>query len=520
MYWNPPIKLNKVEEKIAKRTNKAKKFFVFLRKHRDKIISKEFQDKIINTYRDDDGGGKMPVLPGQITMLLLLQAYCSVGDKEAIELTVMDKRWQMVLNCLNNDTPPFSQGTLVNFRNRLIENNLDKELLENTVSIAEKYGGFGPRQLRAVLDSSPLFGAGRVEDTFNLLGHAISKAVTVAAKELKTSEIELIREAGLELIGQSSLKAALDLDWGKTNAKSEALDKILFELDKWKSWLEEQKEISIKTPPMKDIMETIEKIIGQDTDPDPDGAGRKIKKGVSKDRIISIEDKDMRHGRKSSSKKFNGFKQHLLGAIDSKVIKEVVVRPANEAEQNVIDYLIPDLEPDLAELSIDLGYVGHPKIKEWESNGIKIVARPWRKNKNGMFTKDDFTFDFEKMQIICPDGKEKVIHLGKSVSFSPSVCNNCKLKSKCTNSKSGRAINIRDDEEIQYARKEKMKTPEGRADLRKRVVIEHRIAHQVSNQGRKVRYNGIRKNQYDGRRHASVINLQLAQQYYEQKEVA
>ena len=68
----------------------------------------------------------------------------------------MDKRWQMVLDCLGAEQPPFSQGTLFNFRMRLIAHNLDKTLLDRTVALAEKTGGFGARQLRAALDSTPL----------------------------------------------------------------------------------------------------------------------------------------------------------------------------------------------------------------------------------------------------------------------------------------------------------------------------------------------------------------------------
>ena len=114
-----------------------------------------------------------------------------------------------------SEQPPFSQGTLYNFRMRLIAHDLDKRLLERTVALAEKTGGFGARQLRAVLDSTPLFGAGRVEDTLNLLGHALRKAVGLAAQELDISAEAILEDAGLALVGQSSLKAALDLDWGE-----------------------------------------------------------------------------------------------------------------------------------------------------------------------------------------------------------------------------------------------------------------------------------------------------------------
>ena len=85
----------------------------------------------------------------------------------------MDRRWQLGLDCLDTEEAPFSKGTLVNFRKRLIDANMDRRLIERTVEVANQSGAFGSRALRAALDSSPLWGAGRVEDTYNLLGHAL-----------------------------------------------------------------------------------------------------------------------------------------------------------------------------------------------------------------------------------------------------------------------------------------------------------------------------------------------------------
>ena len=149
---------------------------------------------------------------GMVALATLLQAYCHVGERDAVELSVMDKRWQMVLDYLGAEPPPCSQGTLLHFRLRLIAHNLAKTLLERTVALAEKTGGCGARQRCAALDSTPLFGASRVEDTLNLLGHALRKAVGVVARELGTSAEALVEEAGLVLVSDSSLKAALDLD--------------------------------------------------------------------------------------------------------------------------------------------------------------------------------------------------------------------------------------------------------------------------------------------------------------------
>lgn len=103
---------------------------------------------------------------------------------------------------------------------RLIAHNLDKTLLDRTVALAEQTGGFGAQQLRAALDSTSLFGAGRVEDTLNLLGHALRKAVGLAAQERDTSAAAVMEAAGLTLVGHSSLKDALDLDWGEPRARA------------------------------------------------------------------------------------------------------------------------------------------------------------------------------------------------------------------------------------------------------------------------------------------------------------
>jgi hypothetical protein len=270
MMWNPPIALTSEERKIAARTRKTRKFFVFLREHRHEILDADFQHLLAQRSRQEPGGQE-PVDAGLLALATLLQAYCHVGDRDAVELTVMDKRWQLVLDCLGAEQPPFSQGTLFNFRMRLIAHDLDKALLDRTVALAEKTGGVGARQLRAVLDSTPLVGAGRVEDTLNLLGHALRKAVGLAAQALGTSTVALREAAGLMLVGHSSLKAALDLDWGEPSARARALGLVLEEVARWHHWLEQQHTLAVQAPPIKEVMETITQMITQDTEPDPEG---------------------------------------------------------------------------------------------------------------------------------------------------------------------------------------------------------------------------------------------------------
>lgn len=522
--WNPPIALTPEEQKIVARTRKTRKFFVFLRERRHEILNADWQNTLAQSYSPEPGA-KAPVEPGLLALATLLRAYCHVGDRDAVELTVMDKRWQMVLDCLGAEQPPFSQSTLFNFRMRLIAHDLDKRLLERTVALAEKTGGFGARQLRVALDSTPLFGAGRVEDTLNLLGHALRKAVGLAAQELDTSAEALLVDAGLVLVGQRSLKAALELDWGKSTAREHALRLVLAEVERWHSWLTQQQHLSVHKPPLQEVLDTIAQIVTQDTEPDPTGGpgARRIKRQVAPDRRISIEDKDMRHGRKSSAKTFNGFKEHFAVDLDSKVTREVVVRPANEPEHEVVELLAEELEkaPGLLQLDIDLGYMASPRIAQWAEQGVYIIARPWPQS-GPLFTKDAFTLDFVGMQVACPGGQSVPMVLGKHVEFPAAACDTCALRAQCTKVKygQGRSLSIREDEQFQQKLRAKIKPQRGRASLRKRTAIEHAIAHQVAHQGRRARYKGLRKNQFDGRRHAAVSNLQIAVHYEEEHQLA
>src|SRR4029434_1795201 len=115
---------------------------------------------------------------------------------------------------------------------------------------------------------------------------------------------------------------------------------------RWQHWLEQQQPLATERPPLKEVMETITQIVTQDTAPDPGGGprGRRLKQHVTPDRRISIEDKDRRHGRKSSANTFNGFKEHCVLDWESQVTREVVVRPAHEPEHAAVELLVETLD--------------------------------------------------------------------------------------------------------------------------------------------------------------------------------
>jgi len=197
--------------------------------------------------------GQPPVTPAILALALILEAYMGVSDDEVIEAAVMDRRWQLVLDCLDTEQAPFSKGTLVAFRQRLIEAQMDRRLIERTIEIAGQSQAFGARALRAALDSSPLWGAGRVEDTYNLVGHALKKVMRVVADQQGRELVEVAQEAGADMVGTTSLKAALDRDWDKVGQREEALGLVLNVLQVVETWVQtlQQEEAILAQPFLK-----------------------------------------------------------------------------------------------------------------------------------------------------------------------------------------------------------------------------------------------------------------------------
>ena len=135
--WKPPVELTKQEEMIMKRLNRVRTLFAFLRLNRHKIFDDVFQEQLEGMYRDT-GAGEEPNPPAMLCMALLLQGYVGASDAGAVENAVMDRRWQMVLDCIGADEPPFSQGALQAFRERMVAHDMDRVLLERTAALVRE----------------------------------------------------------------------------------------------------------------------------------------------------------------------------------------------------------------------------------------------------------------------------------------------------------------------------------------------------------------------------------------------
>jgi hypothetical protein len=505
--WKPPIELSKQEEQVVSRIRRAK-LFVFLRNSRHEVFDEVFQQELATLYRPSKRGHP-PIAPAQLALAVILQAYTGVSDDEVIEATLMDRRWQVVLDCLDTDQAPFSKGTFVAFRKRLIDAQMDRRLLEQTIQVAGHTQEFGPRALRAVLDSSPLWGAGRVEDTYNLVGHALRKVMCVVADQQGRGLADVASEAGAELVCGTSLKAALDRDWDQQREKDEALTLVLQVLQTVQTWLQTLTDLEDGAA-VHDAFSIAQQVQEQDVQVDEKGKASLIK-GVAKDRRISVEDSEMRHGRKSRSVRVDGYKRHVLHDLDSGLIRAVGITPANIPEASVTEAISADLDRQqvaLKELHIDRAYLSSHLIRE-RGDELEVYCKAWPVRDGKHFSKQAFALDWERQIIRCPSEQEMPFVPGGVVHFPEETCAKCPLQTQCTASAKGRSVSIHRDEALFIELRKRQQTPQGRAKLRERVAVEHTLARVGRWQGRRARYRGLRKNLFDLRRCAVVHNLHV-----------
>jgi hypothetical protein len=158
----------------------------------------------------------------------------------------------------------------------------------------------------------------------------------------------------------------------------------------------------------------------RDQDVDLAGPAPSLRRGVACDRRVSVEDSQMRHGRKSCSVLFDGYKRHVLRDLDTGLVAAVGITPANAPEASVTGDITAGLQAaglTLAELHIDRAYLSSDLVRDRDSD-LAIFCKAWRvRNASGRYAKNQFSIDFTTGQLTCPAGVTMPFAPGKTVRF-------------------------------------------------------------------------------------------------------
>ena len=173
--------------------------------------------------------------------------------------------------------------------------------------------------MRVALDTTNILGRGAVKDTFNLLADGIVKLLRALASVEQTSVKEWAEARDYERYLGPSIKGEAGIDWSDRKARSALLATIVADADRLlEAARQAQEALPEGSPESQQIVaaaELLGQLLLQDVERTGDGIG--LKDGVSRDRMVSVHDPEMRHGHKSSNRRFDGHKAAIVVDTDS-----------------------------------------------------------------------------------------------------------------------------------------------------------------------------------------------------------
>jgi transposase len=495
-------------------------FYGWLARQRDELFRDEaFAGLYVLT------NGRPSVPPSLLATALVLQTYDGVSDAEAKQRADYDLRWKVALG-VELDARPFAKSTLQEFRAQLILHDEQAAIFRTSLELARRRGKFRTktgeqRKLKVALDTTNILGRGAVKDTSNLLGDGIIALGRVLAKLAGQKPLAWAEAQGYgRYVGSTSLKGTAEIDWSDAEQRRRFLGEIVADADR----LLEQARGARRTleegsPADVALLEAsglLRRLLIQDVERREDGPA--IKEGVAKDRLVSVHDPEMRHGRKSASKRFDGHKAAIVVDTEEPLILAVAVLAGNAPDAEGARALVEQAEAttDCAvEQTIgDCAYGGGETLQAFADAGRTLVAKVPAEQNGGRFTKGDFTLDLEAGTCSCPGGQQTSDFWprpggGGLFRFAPDVCAACPLRAQCLKGQGGRSVRVHPQEGLLQAARAEQASPAGRELRTRRQVVEHRIARLVQLGIRQARYFGRTKTRFQLLMAAAVANLTL-----------
>ena len=483
-------------------------------------------------YCPDNGRDSVP--PSLLATALLLQSHDKVSDAEAKARADFDLRWKVALGIEVEDRP-FAKSTLQVFRAQLILHDKVREVFESSLRLARESGYLKKRSMRVALDTTNILGRGAVKDTCNLLADGIVKLMRALAAVEKSSVKEWAKARGYGRYLASSIKGEAAIDWSDKRARQTLLAGIVADADRLLELSRQAQGELTKDGEERQHIVTAAELLGQLLLQDierksGDGDdGVSLKDGVSRDRMMSVHDPEMRHGHKSSSRRFDGHKAAIVVDTDSQLITAVAVLPGNAPDNLGALELVEQSEANtgvpVQEAMGDAAYGDGATRQTFADVGRKLVARVPGRPDRKHFPKDDFVIDLAAGSCTCPAGQvtHTIVPAGKrtdaagrvyrlqAFQFDGAECRTCPLRSQCIAAKGrkGRRVLIHPQEGLlQEARalQQSAAYDEYRA---RRVAVEHRLARLVQLGIRQSRYFGRVKTRFQLYLAATVANLTL-----------
>jgi transposase len=444
-------------------------FYERLATHGDEFIS---DDTFAHLYAKEKG---RPSIPPSVMIRALL---CATHDKltsdmETSRRTRVDSDWKAAMG-VDDWFAGIGATTFSLMRARMTLHDADKALFEKTLERAVELGVF-KQKITAIIDSSPVHGAGAVADTFELIRKLAGKLARAMGERL---DAELAAEA----LTAAAVKP--DIDWNDKEARKDQLERLVLMAI---GVLDAAAASDVKDEPaVVEAAGLLAQVVDQDVEVDGDRLA--IRQGVAPDRVISHSDPEMRHGRKSASRKFDGHKMDVVTDEDSELVLGVDVRAGNASDADGTVALLEQVQGvpgiEVETLLGDMAYSGGDTREAVETKGVTLVAKVPQVSNGGRFPKTDFKIDVDAQSVTCPaghtttDSKPVKDHKGRAATryvFDKTVCDACPLRDSCIGGKGARTVMVGVHEARIQAARVKQTEPDTKALLRRRCKVERKM---------------------------------------------
>src|SRR3977135_3876716 len=259
-----------------------------------------------------------PTVPARVVAaVMLLQAYEGLSDREACDRLAFDLRWKAAAG-MTVSAGAFHPTVLVGMRNRLRASDRPRRLFDDVTATARAAGLLRGR--RRVLDSTPLFDAVATQDTVIQLRAAIRKVLTAADRA--DPGLATALRAGLTRDDDYATVGKPPCDWDDPAAREALIDALVRDAQAALGVLDGHE----LDGPLAQAGDLLGLAAGQDVAAGEDGVFR-IVRGVARDRLISTVDVQARHGHKSRTRTFDGYKSHFAIDPEDELITGGAVTP-------------------------------------------------------------------------------------------------------------------------------------------------------------------------------------------------
>ena len=480
-------------------------------------------EEFAGLYVLDNGRPSVP--PSLLATALVLQTYEDVSDEEAKQRADYDLRWKVALG-VGLDERPFAKSTLQEFRAQLIVHREQAAIFKKSLELAKRRGKFRTqsgerRKLKLALDTTNILGRGAVKDTYNLLGDGIVKLARVLAQQAGQPPAPWAEQHGFgRYVTTPSLKGGAEIDWSDAEQRRRVLGEIVADADRLLELARQARaELAAGSADEAALVEAaglLGRVLVQDVERRADGPA--LRQGVAADRLVSVHDPEMRHGRKSARKRFDGHKAAVAVDTDEQLITAVAVLPGNAQDDERALELVEQSEATTGcavEESIADGAYGDGQTRQaFAEAGRTLIAKVPADGTTGQFPKRAFVIDLEAGTCACPGGQQTADLRplkggGGLFHFAAAVCAPCPLRAQCIKGADGRTVRLHPQEGLLQAARARQAGPAGQADRARRQVVEHRLARLVQLGIRHARYVGRTKTLFQLLMAAAVANLTL-----------